>query len=190
MRDLSNEEEAASQGYALGVVWLVEIDLAAPVYVNSSIHDLKDDASGITYLGRGGLGSVEDVADTAGEFPQLKFSLSGVPDEYIALADSTDTAGAEIRAKVSIVNLDTLKILDARTRYVGYLEPMTINDGAISATLEVIAESAAYSLLRPTSSLFTDAEQQRLYPGDLFFQFAQDQAEQRVVWPSANWGRQ
>lgn len=191
MRTLTAEEIAATTGYAVYPAWLFEFYLAQPVYLCSTVYDLQDEAfGGIVYLGRGGVGKVDDIRDSAGEFPQLKMTLSGVPDEYIALADDTNTAGCELVVKAALFRESDRKVISTRTRFVGTLEPMTINDADRGAALEVIAESDAHTLLRPLATLFTDAEQQRLYPGDLFFQYTADQADQKLIWPAASWGRQ
>ena len=37
---------------------------------------------------------------------------------------------------------------------------------------------------------YTDIDQQRLYPGDLFLQYVTDQAEKTIVWPKAEYFKQ
>lgn len=188
MRTLSAEELEIIQSYGFPLAVLVEMDLDEPLNLNSSIYQLR--LGDVEYQATRGFGEIDEVRTSAGEFPQLKFAISGVPPSHIALADDTDTAGKDVRIKVAIFNPVTYKIVSTRLVFDGTLEPLVITDGPETARLEVTAESAAESLLRPITSLFSDAEQQRLYPGDLFFQFASDQADQKIVWPAASWGRQ
>lgn len=188
MRNLSTAEQAAINGYELQVALLLEMDLAAPLYMNSSGLDLT--LNGVEYLGSRGLGQIDAVRDSAGEYTQLKFTLSGVPPTHIALADATETSGKEVRVKLAIFVDDSTQVISTRTRFVGRLQPLIITDTPKGTVIEATAESYAASLMRPVNSLFSDAEQQRLFPGDLFFQYVSDQSEMRVVWPSAAWGRQ
>lgn len=188
MRSLTSAEQAVISAHAALLALLLEIDLTIPLYMNSSGLDLEID--GIEYLGSRGLGQIEAVQDSAGEFHALKFSLSGVPPTHIALADSIDTAGCEVRVKVALFDQATGQVISTRTRFVGKTEPLVITDTPKGTILECTATSFASSLMRPVNSLFSDAEQQRLYPGDLFFQFVSDQADMRVQWPAASWGRQ
>lgn len=188
MRSLTTAEQAAISSYALPVAMLLEMDLDTPLFMNSSGLDLE--LNGVEYLGSRGLGQIEAVRDTAGEYTQLKFTLSGVPPTHIALADATETSGREVRVKVAIFDPATVQVISTRTRFVGRLQPLIITDTPKGTIIEATAESYAASLMRPVNSLFSDAEQQRLYPGDLFFQYVSDQAEMRVVWPAASWGRQ
>ena len=58
------------------------------------------------------------------------------------------------------------------------------DSGGIS-TLTVTAEHSCIDLVRPATSLLSDAEQQRLNSGDLFLQFMADQVDQKIVWPAA-----
>jgi len=188
MRTLSSEELLLIQAYALPVALVAEMDLDEPLRLNSSIYTLK--LGEVPYDATRGFGSIEAIRTSAGEFPQLKFSISGVPPSHIALADDTNTAGKDVRVKLALFDPTNYKIASMRLLFDGTLEPLVITDGPETTTLEVVAESAATSLMRQITSLFSDAEQQRLYPDDLFFQFATDQADQKIVWPAASWGRQ
>jgi hypothetical protein len=185
---LTPQEQAAISGSKVVAAALLEMDLAVPLYMNSSTWTLNSD--GKEYIASMGIGEVEGIQNTAGEYTGLRFRLSGVPPAYVALADSVDTAGKGMRIKFALFDPETYQIISARVRFEGRLQPMVITDAPEAGLIEVNAESLAYSLMRPVTSLFSDAEQQRLYPGDLFFQFASEQADMRIVWPAASWGRQ
>lgn len=194
MRTSTLAEQTAASSYLLPMALVCEMDLAVPLLLSSAVHDLT--LNGSQYMGTRGFGKVEPIRDSAGEYSRLKFSIGGVPATHIALADSTDTAGKEVRIGVARFDPSTFQLISIRYRFVGKLDPIIITDvpasegAAGTTTLEVTAESIASSLMRPVTSLYSDAEQQRLYPGDLFLQFVSDQAEMRVVWPAASWGRQ
>lgn len=188
MRTVTPEEQAAFSSYLLPMALYCEMDLAVPLLLTSAGIDL--DLDGQEYLGTRGFGKCEAIRDSAGEYSRLRFSISGVPATHVALADATETSGKEVRMGVVFFNPSTYKLISKRLRFAGKLDPIIITDTPETTTLEVTAESLAASLMRPVTSLFSDGEQQRLYPGDLFFQFVSDQADMRVVWPAASWGRQ
>ncbi len=187
MRTVSSEALAALQGSIVPMALLVEMDLDAPLFLNTSGVDLT--LGGVVYYGTKGLGSVGAVRDTAAEVAQLQFELSGVTSEIIATALGTTVQGKPVRIKVAIFDPATYQVLDQRLRWAGILDVMAISDGPDASVIRVSAEHCGIDLLRPGGSIYSDAEQRRLYPGDPSLQFMADQVDQRVVWPAASWGR-
>lgn len=188
MRSLSPATVAALQRSPLPLAMLVEMDLTQPLYLNTSGLDLV--LNGRTYLGTRGLGKVEALQDSPAEVKPLRFELSGVDSTRIALARTERVQGREVRILSAIFDPDTYQPLDVRLRWCGRLDVLAVEDGVPTATLQVTAEHAGIDLLRPVTSLYSDAEQRRLHPGDPSLQYMADQAEMRIVWPAASWGRQ
>lgn len=182
MRTLSTAAAAAMAAASVPLALLVEMDLSSPLNLNTSNLDLV--VSGTTYYGTKGLGRIGALQDTAAELRGLQFELSGVPSDLLSLALTEPVQGKAVRIKTAVFDPDTYAALDVRLRWAGRLDVMAVNDGEQSATISVTAEHAGIDLVRPASSLYTDAEQQRLAPGDLFLQFLAEQVEQRVVWPA------
>lgn len=73
-------------------------------------------------------------------------------------------------------------------RWSGLLDVMAIEGGPATATIKVSAEHAGIDLIRPTVSLYSDAEQRRLAANAPSLQYMADQQDMRVVWPAASWG--
>jgi hypothetical protein len=180
---------ATLAGRAVPLCLLVEMDLALPLYLNSASIDLT--IGGVTYLGTRGLGKVDVIRETPAEVAQLRFELSGVPSVTAALALAEPVQGKAVRIKRAVFDPATYQVLDVQLRWQGTLDVFVLTDDPASKTsvITVTAEHAGIDLLRPSTSLYTHLEQQRLVPGDLAFQYVSDQAEQRVVWPAASWGR-
>lgn len=188
MRTISAAEIAALQSRSPPLAVLVEMALSTPLNLNTSSLNLT--IGGTTYYGTRGLGTIDTVQETPAEVRQLRFTMSGVPSASIALALTEPVQGKLVTLKLAIFDPVTYQILGSHTRWSGRLDVMGIDDGAGSATLTVTAEHAGIDLIRPGVSLYTDLEQQRLFPGDLFLQYLNDQVEQKIVWPAASWGRQ
>lgn len=183
MRTISTAGAAALSGATVCMAMLVEMDLTGPLNLNTSSLGLT--INGITYSGVGGLGQIDAVTESAGDLPRLNFTMAGVQPTAIALALSEPVQGAAVRLKMAIFDSTTGAFIDARQRYAGYLDVMSVTDGKDSATISVSSESAMLDLIRPTGIYYNDIDQQALHPGDQAFQYVNDQVDQRIVWPSA-----
>lgn len=187
MRSLTTAGAAALTGQIIAMTILVEMDLTSQLLLNTSSLTLT--INNLTYSGVGGLGQIDAITETPGDFPKVRFTLAGVQPTSIALALSEPVQGKAVRIKQALFDPASGALLDTRLRYSGYLDVMAITDGRDSAAISVTSETAMLDLLRPANLLFNDADQQALNPGDLFFQYVNDQVEQKIVWPSAAYFR-
>jgi hypothetical protein len=187
MRTLSSAAQTALQSRSIPLAILVEMDLASgTLYLNTSSLSLV--YGGNTYTGTGGLGKIDTIQDTPAEIKQLQFELSGVPTTSIALVLTEPVQGKPVSIKLAIFDPSTYQIIEADTIWSGFLDVMSISDGP-TATIQVTAEHAGIDLIRPSGSLYSHAEQQRLAPGDNGLQFMVDQLDWRIVWPAASFYR-
>ena len=188
MRTLSSPAQAALLASPLPIAVLVEMDLASgALYLNTAGIDMV--IGGVTYYGTKGLGRIDTVEDTPAEMKALNFELSGAPASAIALALTEPVQGKAVRIKVAIFDPATYQPLQTDLRWSGQLDAIGISDGQPTAVLSVTAEHGGIDLVRPANSLFSDAEQQRLNPGDTSLQYMADQVDVKVVWPSAAYFR-
>lgn len=186
MRTLS-VEGAALLGVGLVQATLVELQLEEPVYMTDAPIDLVHD--GITWLG-GRQVAVDKIIDQGGEVQALKFSLSGVPSENIALALGTPIQGKPVRAYLALMEPVSQAIVDVVPLWAGTLDQMPIRHGAETSTISVTAEHIAIGMARPKGSRYTDADQRRLHGGDRALEFIVAQATHQDVWPSAAYFKQ
>jgi len=183
MRSLTTAGAAALTGSVVLVAILVEMDLTSQLLLNTAAQTLT--INGLTYSGVGGLGQIDTLTESSGDFPKVRFTLAGVQPTSVALALSEPVQGKAVRIKLALFDAATGTNIDVRLMYAGYLDVMSIVDAKDSATISVTSESAMLDLLRPANLYFNDGDQQALNPGDLFFQYVNDQVEQKIVWPSA-----
>lgn len=187
MRTLSAPAVTALQASVVPIALLVEMDLTVPLRLCTGGINLVVDAT--TYTGVGVLGQIGAVQETPAEIRPLQFELSGVPAELLAVALAEPVQGKAVRIKTVIFDPDTYQPIETRLRWQGVLDVMAVQDGPDRALITVTAEHYAIDLLRPTTSVYSDAEQRRLYPGDPSLQYVVQQAETRIVWPAASYGR-
>ena len=165
---------------------LVEMDFASPATpfnLNTSSLDLL--LGGVTYQGAAGLGTISSVDTTAAEIKQLQYELSGVDSSMVSLVLSTPIQGTPDRLKLAIFDPASYTVTDTILLWQGQLDTMVLEDGQGTAKVTVTAEHIGIDLNRPAPLYFSDADQQALHPGDLFFQYVSQQFDQQIVWPAA-----
>lgn len=170
------------------MVLLVEMLLSSPVRLCSAPYPVVHFSN--TFDGVGTFGSIEEVADSPGENKQLRFTISGVPSEALALAMGEDIRNKPCNVWVAILDPDTHAVLDAPLLWAGTLDQMPIRMGNETSTISITAEHRGVTFGRPKPLRYTDVDQQRLFPGDTSHRFITSQANQKLVWPAAQyWAR-
>src|SRR5574341_201255 len=188
MRAINAPATAVLNGSVCPLIMLVEMLLSTPVRLNNTPNNIE--YGGNTYTGAGSLGAVEEVDDSPGEFKSLRFVLSGVPSDTIAIARSESIRNKAVTVSLAILDPDTHAVLDAPVVWTGTLDRMPIEEGDGTATISVIAEHRGNTFARPKPLRYTDTDQQALYPGDTCLRFIPSQATHQDVWPAAAYFRQ
>lgn len=186
MRTLTAPAIAAIAAGTVVPALLVEMDLdSGPLYLNHSRLTLV--INGVTYGGTHGLGKVAEMSNQGAELPKLTFSLAGSPSDKIALALSEPVQGRPCRVKLALFDNASGTVLDVSKRFAGWLNVMGIADGVEQSVVTVTAEAGVRDLLRASNLLYSNAHQQALVPGDMFFQYTDGQVEQHIVFPARHW---
>jgi hypothetical protein len=188
VRAITGPAAAALDDPSLPLAVLIDMTLTSPLRLCTGGWNLT--YGGNTYSAVGGLGSVEPTTESTGQPKGLRFTLSGVPSSMISLALAEPVQGKTVNVYVAIFDPATYTILDAALEWNGTLDTMVISEDGATATITVNAEHAGIDLLRAVPVRYTDMDQQRLFTGDLGFQYVTDQADQTIVWPAASFFRQ
>ena len=183
MRAITPAAAAALSGRTVPMALLVDMQLDPPLRVCTWGGPLQWD--GQTYLAAGLLGTVDATDESTDQPRSLRFTLSGVPTALIARVVGEAVRGKEVSVYAAILDPATHAVLDASIEWFGTLEAMTINGDGASESITVTAESAGVDLLRAVPVRYTDTDQQRLFPGDRFFEYVSDQADREIIWPTA-----
>lgn len=186
MRIISPAAQALLAQGRVALAALVEMQLSETVYLCTWDSDIE--WNGITWRATGNMGAIEAVEDTASELRGLKFSLSGVPAESVALALGENVQGKPVIVRTALMDPDTHEIVDVQTVWSGTLDQMPLTDG-LNPVISATAEHRGVTMQRPKAIRYTDADQQRLYPGDRFLQYVTSQANKPVIWPASSWFR-
>lgn len=169
------------------IVQLIELDTTVPIFVTTASVDI--DWSGHTYIGRRAVGA-DSIKDQGGEIIGLRFSLSGVNLDTLAIALAEPVQGKAIRVRTAILDPDTHAILDVSLSWAGTMDQMPIQQTPATAVIGVTAEHRGIAFSRPKGLRYTDADQQYLFPGDKCLEFIASQSQHQDVWPAASFFRQ
>lgn len=183
MRTLSGPGLSALTGSALGMVLLVEMGLSSTIRLATCGIDLS--WGGNTWLGGRMLG-VDPIRSQGGEVQGLRFSLTGVPSDALALALAEQVQGKPCTVYTAVLSSDTQEILDVLLAWSGTLDQMPISHGVDTSTVSVTAEHRGITFARPRPLRYTDTDQKRLFPGDRSMEFLVSQSNHPDIWPAAS----
>lgn len=185
MRSLTPAGSTAITG-SLGSVQLIEMDLVAG-FIRLAMAGVDIDWSVNTFLG-GKAAAVEAITDQGGEIAGLRFTLSGVPPDMLALALGEQIQGRPVTVYHALLDTASQAIIDVQQAWAGTLDQMHITDGA-SATISVTAEHPGIAFARQKGLRYTDGDQQAIAPGDKCLEFIIAQSSHQDVWPAASFFR-
>lgn len=179
-RELPATVAAAIAGKVVSTAFLAEFSFASgPLRLWTGYSTLT--WQGNDWVGAGhfvGLSPVDETTEIGAA--GLSFTLSGLPQGLIATALAEPYRNRPCRLLLAILD-DDEEVLDAYQVFAGRMDVMRIMEAADSSTVTVQAENRLIDLGRPRSIRYTDAEQQRLFPGDLGLQYTKN-AETPLYW--------
>jgi len=194
MRTLAAAATAAIAAGRIVTVVLVEMQFTSgTLYACSANRDIA--WNGHTWIGANTVGTVGQVNDSAGELAPLDFSLLAADPAIVAIALGEPTQGRPVIVYSMMLDADTHAVIDVQTVWSGTLEAPSYEeqfgpDGIILPLASLRGEHRGVAMQRPNPLRYTDADQQRLHPGDLSLQYIVSQAVHQDVWPAAAYFRQ
>lgn len=193
MRTLTAPALAALASNAVGMALLVEMELTSTLRLSSSSWTIN--YGGNDYLGAGLLGSVERVNDSPSEIKPLRFVISGVPTETIAIALAEPIRNRPCKLRLAILDSETHAVLDAPIVWSGTLDQMPIThqtdeSGRSTCTIAATAEHRGATFGRVKPLRYTNGDQRKLFPTDTSLRFIPVQVAHKDIWPASSFGRQ
>lgn len=179
-RSLDSNFAAAMQAGHVEAFVMVEMDLTSG-FLRVCGLPFSFTYGGNVYLGVGGLGSVQQILETDAEVRGLAFTLSGVPESVISLVHTEDVQGRPVKMMLAVLDGTTVYVDQAVWQ--GELDVMTIDESGAQSVINVTAEHTLTAWEEPNVLLYSNEDQQRLYPGDKFFEYAAQMAQATIVWP-------
>ncbi len=186
MRDVTTAQANALAAKVKYVGLLCEVDYSpTPVRVWTGRGNITWD--GKTWAGIGRLGGISAIQEKVGaRAGNMTLKINGVPSENLesALADTSQGREVKIWAATFTVAGGVWTIIDAPVLLQwGETDVHEIieDDGSNSIEVSVPTMLARIALLQVLR--YNNADQQRLFPGDRFFEFTEQVANQTLYWP-------
>jgi len=186
-RNLTAGVTAETEAAQTTAVAFVELDFASgPVRCWTGVGPVTAAMPGeaaVTWEGVGDLGRIEAVAESSDRRQNgVRFALSGVNNALLGTALTEDYQGRRARMWIAFVDAAGAIIADPVPVFGGLMDVMETADGDATGTITLDCESREAQLARASTSLLTDQEQQRLYPGDRGLEFVQELQSKEILW--------
>jgi hypothetical protein len=188
VRTIAGPAQTVLNGGTPPLVVFVYMALSSPLRLNTSAMTIN--WNGSDWLGAGSMGAIEEIADSPEEQRSLRFTLSGVPSAMLAVALAEPVRNKVCTLWLGILDPTTHAVLDAVQAWSGTLDNMPITQTGETCTISAVGEHAGATFNRPKPLRYTDADQQRLYPGDTCLRFVTSQANHPDTWPAASFFKQ
>jgi hypothetical protein len=139
-----------------------------------------------TWKGVGDFGGFSAITERAGpEASSTKLTLNGVKDALVnlALLDTSQNCLVELYLAAMTETEGVWAVADGWRFFRAYTDVHKVIEGLEFHTIEVAVETFLARMRRPRVVRYTNAEQQRLYPGDRGFEYAG-----KINLTPLNWG--
>lgn len=190
----SNQINAMAAEHAVIVVF-VRLDFTTTQYLCTAPYSI--DWDGHSWIGLGNITTIEPIQESVSlEATGLKIGLSGVPSDQVSLALQENIQGKKVTVWFGVFDLTTYSVLDTPYQeFTGLANVPIIEDNmsdplsqSPSSQISLMVEGRLTDMFRPAIRRYTDADQQRIYPGDKFFEFMPQMTEKVAIWPGIGWG--
>lgn len=139
-----------------------------------------------TWTGAGTMGGMSPADETSDIGASgLAFSLSGISSSLRALALSDPYRGRPCKAWLAILD-SSENVLGAYLYYAGRMDVMTSKGAGKTSELTLQSENRLADLSRARTTRWTNAEQQRISPGDTSLSRIGKLAERPLPWGVAS----
>lgn len=185
MRDLTPEFELAITSSLVKFMYLVKIYFDSGIEAWTTSYR-QIEYNNTVYFPAGHLATLSAVKETTGvKSSVLNLGLSGIDPNITALLLSEPYLGrkAEIYTVLTdetyFFSEDLVKLL-----FVGTLDIISGEQGK-TASFDIPVKSRLADWERTRSIKNSDAEQQRLYPGDKGMEYIPQLSKKKIIWPRA-----
>lgn len=183
-RGLTQSQRAAAMAGHLQVAPLVDLHFdAGTIRMTTAPWDITTSEG--TYLALGPLLSVKQVNESAGSFEGLEVGMSGLDAAIVAIAAGEPYQGRLVRLLKAYLDSENNGIIDAPVvQFIGRMRVMSITETNNQAAVVLQAEHYEAELQKAAPLRLNNADQQRLFPGDLGAQYVEQMVERTLQWPN------
>ena len=181
-RSLHADMETAVEGSVVRPFLLVDLDFSSPIYLWTGFGDLSH--SNNDYIGVGellGINAIEESQDLGAK--GLDINLSGINGTTLLNKALTEEyQGRDVTIKLGAFDSSGNIINNPITIFSGFMDVMTIDEGAETATITLSVENKLIQLSRSNIRRYTDQDQRADHPNDDGFEYVAIMAEKDIEW--------
>jgi hypothetical protein len=154
-------------------VWTGTRTYASLALPSESSHD---------YLGVGSLGFIDGLMESPDTINGVTLQMAGIGNELLANALDQEYQGRTAKIWIAQLDADDVIIPNALLLFGGQMDVMTLVDGDGTGVISIQCESRDATLNKASESLYTDEEQQRVFPGDIGLSFVRELQGKTLTW--------
>lgn len=185
MRTLDSAIAAASQATSCRRIYFARLEFdAGTVAWHSGYGDLTLDS--IVYRGLGMIGSIAAVNEQPGVKSQaLSMEVCGLKPEVVSLIQQEPYVNRKAYIHCTFLDdQDRPLVATPLLLFKGSIDEITASIGK-RASVTITLKSRLADWERQRVLRYTDADQQKLYPGDRAFEFVPQLSQRKLIWPKA-----
>lgn len=181
-RTLTSAMQAVATAEVVRPIVLVQCDFdSGALNLWNGIGNLT--VGSTAYVGAGTLleiGKVSESADLSANGMNVK--LSGVTEPLVSKARDEKYQGRELKVLLGAMDSTNSVISNPVIIFSGFMDTMTIQDTADTATITVTVENRLIEFQRNRIRRYTAEDQKIDYPTDKGLEFVAEIAEKEIVW--------
>lgn len=176
---------AATSATVPKILYFVRLDFdAGSICYNSSLNTLV--LGGKTYIGAGNLGSISGVSEAVGvKSSEVTVSLAGVNNALIVALQNEPFLNRPAFIHIAVLGADdSYSATNTLLMFSGKMDSISGKQGEVGS-FSVSIRSRLSDWERTRSIKYTDADQQKLYPGDKGMEYIPQISQKKIIWPTA-----
>jgi hypothetical protein len=185
MRSLSTAMQAASVAPVVYPLMMTRIDFDSGTL--AWITGYQDVVfNGVVYEATGDIGSISPVKETPGAKPSnVSITISGLKPEVVALLQTEPYLNRKCWIHMAATDENwTFDADQVALYFYGKLDDINGITGE-TASFSISIRSRLADWERVRNLKYTDADQQKLYPGDKGMEFIAQLSQRKFIWPRA-----
>lgn len=181
-RGLSVSQQNAMQSAHRIIVPLIELYFdSGTLRLSAGPWDIVVGANTYTHASL----SISPWRESSGSIEGLQIGMNGLDPSIITIADTEPYQGRTARLLKAYLQADSNQAIGAPVaHFVGRMRNLPTSETNRTAQVSVVIEHFDAELDRPNPIRWADPDQQALYPGDKGCEFAAQNSDKTVVWPS------
>lgn len=138
-----------------------------------------------TYISTGPAAYIKPASESSKDQQGVEIGMNGFDASIGELVANENYRGRIGKIVKGYIDPSTNQLIGTpRVRFVGRMKSMTCTETNDTATVAIVLEHYEIALTKAAPLRYSDADQQRLHPGDFGCQYAVRDSNKNVIWPS------